>query len=151
MSVAFENFFIFSFSLLHKLARIHDCQLQSFRRRNALQQNVGKYSYIEHPKRTHTMRTTRTKTTSMTTWTATTKNRREEKIKTDFNKFMKHCLWQRENCVFFLPLFVFRSQHEIYDKYVGLVESEYWVHITGFIATFWQQAQRNKANIMTGH
>lgn len=36
-----------------------------------------------------------------------------------------------------------------YDKYAGLMGSEYWVHITQFIATFWQLAPRNKANIMT--
>lgn len=72
--------------------------------------------------------------------------KRRKKKTTDFNKFMKHCLWRRENC-FFFSLLLSTAWNMI--NTFGLVESEYWVHIIRFIATFWQPAQRNKANIMT--
>ena len=82
-------------------------------------------------------------------WRRRQKNRREKK---QISINLWNTVYGSEKIAFFFfPPFVLRSQHEIYDKYVGLVESEYWVHITGFIATFWQPAQRNKANIMTGH
>lgn len=71
--------------------------------------------------------------------------RAKQKIRTDFNKFMKHCLWRRENCFFFLYFFLSLCTTWNMINTLGWVESEYWVHITRFIVTFWQPAQRNKS------
>lgn len=63
-----------------------------------------------------------------------------------FHKFMERCSWRREKIGFFFlyPLSsriesiyfrsIFLSFFLKYDKYVGLVKSEYWVHITRFIS-----------------
>lgn len=109
---------------------------------NAMQQNVGKYSYRKMPSNNNNT----TKLVSINLWNTVYGG---EKIAFFHTRLpaLSHSLLMS------LPSSVCRARSSStcmkYDKYVGLVQSEYWVHIQRFIATFWQAAQRNKANIMT--
>lgn len=108
--------------IVHKLARIHDCQSFNFnhsQRKKFLPKTLANIHW-------------KNRNDSINLWN-TVRGGGERKL-----FLFLLCL---ELGFFRLSYLGVRLK---YDKYVGLVKSEYWVHITRFIVTSWQAAQPNQ-------